>query len=324
MLFILATFQTANAEWIKQDAKTLAWLRTIDFVDENTGWIGGSRGTFLATTDGGKSWQKLAKFTDDTVREIVFLDKSTGWLLIERDVFSLGTKSPTYLMKTVDGGKNWSKIEFENKQKQRITKIFFASNGFGLAIGETGALYGLEDNDSNWKKLAAPSNYLMLDGVFTDNLHSTVVGGGGMIIFSEDAGVSWNQAIVAGNEKTRLNSVFFINAKNGWTAGSNGKIYQTVNGGKYWRSQNTNTTKNINDIFFKNTADGWAVGDDGTILYSTTGGNVWQKFDSKINHKLEKVFFNGSRGWIIGFGGTILSYKSDVKFDGLRPQLRTN
>lgn len=323
LIFVLTAFQTVNAGWVKQESNTLTWLRTIHFVDVNTGWIGGSRGTFLATTDGGKNWQKTPKFTDDTIREIVFFDKNTGWLLMDRDTFSLGTKSPSYLMKTIDGGKNWSRIEFENKQRQRVTKIFFASNGFGLAIGETGALFGLEDDNLSWKKLASPSSYLMLDGAFTNDLHSTIVGGGGTILFSEDAGASWNTALVEGNAKTKLNSVFFINAKNGWTAGSNGKIYQTINGGKYWRLQKTNTAKNINDVFFSSTAEGWAVGDDGTILHSTTGGNVWQTVDSNSTHKLEKIIFNDKKGWIIGFGGTILSYESNNKTEAKRPQLRT-
>jgi photosystem II stability/assembly factor-like uncharacterized protein len=33
-----------------------AWLRAIDFFDENNGWIVGGYGTILRTTDGGKSW----------------------------------------------------------------------------------------------------------------------------------------------------------------------------------------------------------------------------------------------------------------------------
>lgn len=58
LLLILASFQIAKAEWVKRDVNTLSWLRAIYFVDSNTGWIGGSRGTFLTTTDSGKTWGK--------------------------------------------------------------------------------------------------------------------------------------------------------------------------------------------------------------------------------------------------------------------------
>ena len=168
LLFVFASFQTANAEWRKQRVNTLAWLHTVHFVNADIGWIGGSKGTLLHTNDGGKTWKRKFKFTDDTVRDIFFLDKSNGWLLCERNVFNLGSKDPSYLMRTTDGGKNWEKVDFQNSQRRRMSRIFFSKNGFGLAIGETGALFGLQDDNSTWKKLQSPSRYLMLDGVFTD------------------------------------------------------------------------------------------------------------------------------------------------------------
>lgn len=305
---VIASFQTANAEWIKQDINTLAWLRTIHFADADTGWIGGSSGTFLKTSDGGKTWKQMPKFTADTILEIIFKDKNTGWILCERDVFSLGIRSPSYLMKTTNGGENWERIEFNNADRQRITKIFFAENGFGLAIGETGAFYGLQDDNQTWKKLSLPSRYLMSDGIFTNNLHGVIVGGGGTILFTEDAGTTWNPAFVSDKDKAKLNSVFFINKTNGWAVGSKGKIYQTINGGKFWRLQDSKTAKNLNDIYFLNTAEGWAIGDDGTILQTTTAGNVWNEAVSNSTHKFEKIVFNGKKGWIVGFGGTLLSY----------------
>ncbi len=323
IVFIFTSIQTARAEWVKQNVNTLAWLRAIHFVDENTGWIGGSRGTFLFTNDGGENWQQTAKFTDDTILQIFFKDNETGWLLCERDIFNLGPRSPSYLMKTNDGGKNWERIEFKNDQRRRLTNMFFAGNGFGLAIGETGTLYGLEDDDRTWKQMPPPSSYLMLAGVFTDNLHGTIVGGGGTVLFTEDAGASWDLATLADNSRAKLNSVFFINKQSGWTVGSGGKIYQTVNGGKYWRLQRTNTTKNLNDIFFKDTAEGWAVGDDGTILHTQTAGNVWREAGSKAKHKLEKIYFNGKKGFIIGFGGTLLTYETQKENNGRRPKFKT-
>ena len=309
IIFIFASFQTSRAEWIKQDTNTLAWLHTIYFADSDTGWIGGSKGTFLKTSDGGKTWKQTPKFTEDTILEIIFTDKNTGWLLCERDVFSLGAKSPSYLMKTNNGGETWEQIEFNKSDRQRITRIFFAENGFGLAVGETGAFYGLQDDNSNWKKLSSPSRFLMLDGLFTDNFHAAIVGGGGTILFTEDAGTTWNPAFVSDKVKAKLNSVFFINAKNGWTVGAKGKIYQTINGGKFWRLQDSKTTQDLSDIYFLNTAEGWAIGDDGTILHTTTAGNIWTQAETKSKHKFEKIVFNGNKGWIVGFGGTILSYE---------------
>jgi len=147
-----------------------------------------------------------------------------------------------------------------------------------------------------------------------------VVGAGGSILFTDDAGSSWNKASIFGNSKTKLNSVFFINQKIGWTVGSAGKILQSVNGGKVWHEQKSNVAVDLTDVFFNNTADGWVVGDEGTILRTNLAGNAWTTVKSGAKHKLERVFFVGKKGWAVGFGGTILAYdESDKDANSLLP-----
>ncbi|NNE98092.1 MAG: hypothetical protein HKN25_03625 [Pyrinomonadaceae bacterium] len=323
LLIVFGAFQVTNAGWRRLNTNTLAWLKTIHFSDAENGWIGGTHGTLLKTADGGRTWRQRARFTEDTIRQVHFFSKSTGWLLCERNVYTLGSKSPSYLLKTTDGGENWTQIDFENKQRQRITNIFFANSGFGLAVGETGALFGLEDDNYSWKKLLAPSRYLILGGSFSDNLRGTIVGGGGTIFFTEDAGASWNPAYVSGKTRSKLNSVYFADAKHGWAVGSKGKIYQTVNGGRFWRAQRSNISENLNDVFFSNTANGWAIGDNGVILKTTSGGNVWKPVRFNSRHKLEKIVFNGKKGWIVGFGGTIAYYEPENMSSAIRPKFNT-
>ena len=324
-LLCLLCFQTANAEWTRQNTGTFAWLRAIFFVDEKNGWIGGSEGSLLITNDGGVTWEKARKFTGDTIREIYFADQNQGWLLCERDVYSLGPSSPSYLLKTTDGGLSWEKIEFTGGRRERITDIFFTRYNAGFAVGETGALFSLQSDGKTWKKQPAPSRYLLLNGTFFDDMNGVIIGANGTILFTEDAGLSWDRSSVAGNTEARLNSVFFLNKKMGWAVGTQGKVFQTINGGKYWREQNSNVTKDLNDIFFINTAEGWAVGSDGVILHTLTAGNVWQTDNSKVSHKLEKIVFAGKKGFAVGFGGTVLTYESGAKENKskfLPPQLQ--
>lgn len=323
ILIVFAAFNTANAGWKKQSSNTFAWLHAVHFVDANTGWIGGSKGTLLRTSDGGKIWERKYKFTDDTIRDIFFIDKNYGWVLCERNIYSLGPNPPSYLMKTTDGGKSWEKVDFRTSQRRRITSIFFSKGGFGMAVGETGAVFGLQSDKYSWKKLRSPSRYLILDGAFIDDLRGTIVGGGGTIMFTEDAGLSWNQAYVSGKSKSKLNSVFFIDDRTGWVVGSNGKILRTNSGGKFWRPQRSKTKSNLTDVSFISSNEGWAIGENGTILHTTTSGNYWNQIRSRLNHKLEKIFFYGRKGWIVGFGGTILSYEPGNRKNADRPRFRT-
>lgn len=312
LLLLLLCFQSANANWVKQKSSTFAWFKDVYFLNETKGWIAGSGGAFFTTSDGGKTWEKLDAKTEDTIRQIHFSDESNGWLLCEQSVFSSGSSSPSYLLKTADGGENWERSELVSEEIVRIVKVFFDDKNNGYAIGESGAFYNLPAGETAWKKRASPNRYLLLDGVFTDSSRGVIVGAGGSILFTEDAGTTWHQSNVFGNAKGKFNSVFFADKKNGWTAGTSGKIFQTTSGGKTWREQRSGSTKNLTDIFFVNSSDGWAIGEEGTLLQTTNGGSSWNAFNSKIRHKLEKIFFVGKRGWIVGFGGTILVYDKEA------------
>lgn len=317
VLVCLACLQTADAGWTKQNANTLAWLRDIHFFDENHGLIAGSGGTYLETRDSGKTWTKRKNFTTDKILQIYFSDDSTGWLLCERDPFSRGANAVSYLMKTTDGGTSWEKVEFRDAGRTRVTKIFFNQKGRGFAIGESGAFFESKE-DGAWEKSPSPIRYLLLDGAFFDDSNGAVVGAGGSVYFTENAGVSWNQASIFGKSAAKLNSVFFVDRKNGWTVGAGGRIFQTASSGKTWREQNSGASVDLRNVFFKNTMEGWAVGDDGTILHTRTGGNFWVAEETKMKHRLEKVLFMGKKGFAVGFGGTILVY-GDIDYQNRSP-----
>lgn len=324
-IFVLCLMfaQNINANWTKQNSNTLAWLHDVYFFDENRGVIAGSSGSFLETKDGGKTWKKRKNFTEDTILQIAFLDNLNGWLLCERNIYNRGASASSYLMKTIDGGANWEKIEFKDGGRTRMTKIFFNSNGKGLAIGENGALFELQEDQQTWEKSFSPIRYLLLDGLFIEERKPLLFGGSGSIFFSDDAGITWNKANVFGEKPTKFNAVFFVNQKNGWTVGTNGKIFQTVSGGKTWREQNSGVLSDLNDVFFSNTAEGFAVGNDGTVLHTTTAGNVWISEKTNIRHRLEKIYFVGSKGFAVGFGGTILVYeKNQNGQNDKKPSLR--
>lgn len=311
LFLFLICFQNARADWVKRESSSLAWFYDVYFLNEDKGWIAGSGGTLLATVDGGKTWKQVGNFTADSIREVYFTDEKNGWLLCERDVYSLGSAAASYLLKTFDGGAKWERVEFGGDRRHRIAKIFFNNRGVGTAIGESGAYFTLQNDKKTWKKMPSPVRYLLTGGVFNDDAQGVIIGAGGTILFTEDAGLTWNKSDVPRDANTKLNAVFFVNQKSGWTVGTQGKIYQTFNGGKGWRAQNSKTSKNLTDVFFRNTAQGWAVGEEGLILHTTTAGNVWTTVEAKTKHKLEKIIFAGKNGWAVGFGGTILFYEEN-------------
>src|SRR6266576_2277526 len=97
--------------WTRQPSGTMAWLRAVYFLDQNRGWVAGSNGTLLTTTDGGATWKKRSPLTKDSLQDVYFADRQVGWLVATRDILRLKTnEAPSYLLKTEDGGATWRPI----------------------------------------------------------------------------------------------------------------------------------------------------------------------------------------------------------------------
>src|SRR5713101_7877035 len=92
LLSAFCLLPSVSAEgWTKQHSGTMAWLHAVYFLDQNRGWVAGSSGTLLQTTNGGQTWQRLHPPTTDNLRDVYFANEQVGWLVCERDLFKLKT-----------------------------------------------------------------------------------------------------------------------------------------------------------------------------------------------------------------------------------------
>jgi photosystem II stability/assembly factor-like uncharacterized protein len=96
----------------------------------------------------------------------------------------------------------------------------------------------------------------------------------------------------------------------GWVVGSSGAVLATVDGGKTWRSQSSQTEQYLADVYFS--ADGqrgWAVGDRGTVIATVNGGRTWGVQSSPTKVFLNSVYFaaDGQHGWAVGDSGTVIA-----------------
>src|SRR5256885_15681266 len=110
-----------SATWTRQKSGTMAWLHSVYFLDQNRGWVAGSNGTLLKTTDSGATWNKVSTFTRDTLRDVYFADDNRGWLLAECDLLKLKTndEARSYLLKTNDGGIMWQRVLVKTRSEER-------------------------------------------------------------------------------------------------------------------------------------------------------------------------------------------------------------
>ncbi|HEU0254120.1 MAG TPA: YCF48-related protein [Pyrinomonadaceae bacterium] len=310
----VSTFAQSGT-WARQRAGTMAWLHAVFFLDHNRGWAVGSKGTVLQTLDGGNTWKARGASTDDVVRDIFFIDDKNGWLVCEVNAYQLKDKDPrAYLMKTTDGGNNWTKIEIKGFDIDAIlVRAVFTRNGRGWVFGEAGSIYTTHDGGETWSVLKSPTRRLLLGGMFVDDDRGWIVGAGATIIQTSDGGETWYQSTLPQVEKTtRFTATFFVDNRRGWAVGSVGSVYSTINGGRTWQRQEAGVLVDLLDVKFVNALEGWAVGHEGTIISTRDGGEHWTVEKSGTGHPLERVFFTDrNRGWAVGFGGTVVAYLRD-------------
>ena len=314
----------ASGTWQRQRTSSLAWLHSVFFLDQNRGWVVGSRGTLLATTDGGTHWTSLVHPTEDTIRDIYFADDQNGIIVCERNIYDLksNTDARAYLMKTVDGGEHWKRASMRGVDPEaRIMRAIFTGAGRGWAFGEGGAVFTTHDLGATWTRLQPATKYLLLGGDFINEDNGWLVGAGGTILQTSDGGESWQHSRLA-TTGVRFNSTSFVEQRLGWAVGSGGAIYRTLNGGRSWLSQNSTIETDLFDVKFLDAADGWAVGAAGVVLHTLDGGTHWSMERGVTEHNLERIFFvDNTHGWAVGFGGTIIAFGTgDNRF--LAPRLR--
>lgn len=297
--------QEGFADWKKHDSGTLAWLHSIYFVDSDNGWIVGSNGTLLSTADGGKTWIRRKTKTVDAFRDVYFSDAENGWILCDRGTYD--KESPSYLITTTNGGKDWRTTNFA-EGRERMIRFFVAWDKTVFSIGEGGVILQMQGDGKPWKRSWLPVRYLILDGHFINASTGFLVGGGGTMLVTTDGGSNWSEPKFAESRKrTKLNSLYFADQKTGWAVGNQGRIYSTNDGGNLWREQMTDVSSDLFDIAFADSMVGFAVGDNGIVLRTNTGGAKWTVEQTGTRHKLERVLIHRTRGFAIGYGGTILT-----------------
>ncbi|MBC8032078.1 MAG: hypothetical protein H7Z16_18485 [Pyrinomonadaceae bacterium] len=310
LLFAVCSSSASASTWTRQRTSSLAWLHAIFFVDQSRGWAVGSRGTLLATDDGGRSWQSKAQPTNDVIRDIHFYDELNGWIVCDRNIYELKSNDEprSYLMRTVDGGETWKRVGVRGADV-RIMRAVFGRDGTAWAFGEGGAIFITHDAGANWLKLQTPTRYLLLGGTFIDERTGWLVGAGSTLLQTSDGGATWHHGRLPNTLKVRFNSTSFVNARLGWAVGGSGAIYRTVNGGSSWQAQTSGVASDLFDVKFLDASEGWAVGAEGVVLHTTNGGLRWTVERSGTSHALERIFFTDrTHGWAVGFGGTIIAY----------------
>ncbi len=125
-----------------------------------------------------------------------------------------------------------------------------------------------------------------------------------LFIITSFAQTGWQQ--LNSGVSANLNSVFFLDANNGFVVGEAGTFLKTNDGGLNWTASTTAPAANLNAVYFFNPDVGLIAANNGLILRTVDGGATWNTVATGVTDDLLSLSFSGSIGICGGLSQTIL------------------
>jgi photosystem II stability/assembly factor-like uncharacterized protein len=251
---ILAPLALAQS-WVPQSSGTTASLRGISVVNVGVAWASGTGGTFLGTSNGGKTWQA------GSVPEAATLD-FRGVQAFSADAAVLmasgeGPKSAVY--KTSDAGATWRLFYPNRDAKGFFDAIVLPDPRGGMVLGDpvdgVFTLFRIDQEGTVYSHVRMPPA-LAGEGAFAASNTSLVIRGhhvwfatggpGAARVFrSDDGGEQWSIArtpVRSDADGAGIFSLAFSDLKNGIAVGGNytkaseaaHNVARTADGGATW------------------------------------------------------------------------------------------
>jgi photosystem II stability/assembly factor-like uncharacterized protein len=160
-------------------------LYDVAWPDAQHGFIAGEFATFLATADGGRTWEKRTLPTEKTIFGLAFASADEGW--------AVGIDG--LVLRTTDAGRTWQ-VQHGNPQPATIDELAFTdalkNPGFyavdvagdtGIVVGDTGTILVSGDAGKTWSRRVLPERdrfSWLRDVSLVDGARGVLVGAEGL------------------------------------------------------------------------------------------------------------------------------------------------
>ncbi len=289
----------AQQGWILQNSNTDDSLRSLKFINLQTGWAAGTNGTIIKTTDSGNTWKKNSSSIYTDLNSLTI-----GVNPADTIIFICGDSG--IVIRSIDLGSSWT--QFKSGTGINLYSISFINSLTGWVCGNNGIILKTTDSGNSWLKLNSSTDIQLNSIIFTDENHGWTAGFGG-IFSTTNGGLNWFPQFIDGY--LVLRSIYFTDQFHGWSAYYDNIAFgpenaKTTDGGLSWINYSMNNSYSIS-IYFYNIMNGWSSGFYGRINHSTDGGVSWTNQISNTDEHLNSVFFLDSvNGWIAGNSGVML------------------
>lgn len=291
-------------------------LLSVYFVSDSVGWVGGSANlgeAYIAkTVDGGETWQtQLLSRPVGIIQEIHFANDSSGW----------GISRNGDVVRSVDGGSNWSQLPVDQAQ---LNAIHFRNGGVGYIAGTQGHIFKTTDAGNSWWDVSSGGRNDLRCMFFTDTTRGWASGwdvdNGGVILQTTNGGDQWNISLADSN--IFFNRIFFLDSLSGRASGfvrnGNAYLFKTTNSGGAWGSISIPGLTRTIDMEVPSDSNCWILGLDErtgtrTLLKTTDDGENWsvRYVDSANSYTTCVEFIDSDHGWLASLANARILSTSD-------------
>lgn len=241
--------QSQECETIPYNLSENEFFQSIQFIDENNGYIGiednSQNGKLIATKDGGLSWTKNSFADCSAITAIHFSDLNNGFIKTDN-------KNVSY--KTTDGGVNWHKISHVKNPLflNGFKGLNFLTNSKQIGfLLNTSRIYKTVNNGIHWNEVYDTStDTFYVSSIFFINEQLGYRLRNSKLEKTTNGGTEWYSADFSGGKK-----ISFVNSDIGFMLSnkldsSNYGIYKTNNQGLNWQPMLFSGNPNIIDFNF--------------------------------------------------------------------------
>jgi photosystem II stability/assembly factor-like uncharacterized protein len=295
LIFLCSIELNAQNGWYRITLGSSIWYYGVKFTNSSTGYVVGSEGTIIKTTNAGFNFYNLTSGTTVQLEDIFFVNQSTGYIV----------GSGGIILKTTNEGNIWTTLYPGGGFT--LYSVFFTDANYGHAVGAVGIIRSTTNGGQSWDYQTSNTT-LNLTSVFFTSRDTGYIGGLGnqTMLKTTNRGVNWFTMPPPGSNNALIRSMCFVNSTTGIAGGSLGKVYKTTNSGGNWTEIQAGTSyMSFEGVCFANQNTGYFISSSGILLTTNTGENwITQYID--FNPYIYAVhFINAYTGYTVGENGGI-------------------
>lgn len=308
--------------WTVLNYVSFGHLQSVCFPNAATGYIGGSGGTVLKSTDGGFTWNPSTGFRDSIlINSVSFRNADTGYVA-----------GDSLIWKTYDGGASWTKYPVATMLSPLdYIKAFSTDTVYAYYPG---VLLRSYDNGQTWNQTLQPLRFYQVD--FLTPSYGWGINNAGNMYKTTDGGLTWtlkkniyiNRTDLGDMQVLDTNNVYFTH--NGGGIGLH-SILSTHDGGTNWQlvpgsdmfvySSCLHFSDPVNGIVGNHRGGISVTKDNYNYSLRTNNGSRFTTPVAAYGH-LESMFFADSlHGIAVGFDRSLITHNGGVTWapGGLMP-----